>query len=154
MLSYNINMEQIQRLVEEGMINMRSMTISDIEECIDEELDGTYEKEIILMNQLMYDVRNRMRWFSNISQEDTYVENVGEMSSRELVLELKSPLVTGKVKFNAYKIIDIDGITTMHLLTDKFLLNGMMYDSELFNQRYSMEDYNAMMDELNALSSP
>lgn len=147
-------MEQIQRLVEEGMINMRSMTISDIEECIDEELDGTYEKEIILMNQLMYDVRNRMRWFSNISQEDTYVENVGEMSSRELVLELKSPLVTGKVKFNAYKIIDIDGITTMHLLTDKFLLNGMMYDSELFNQRYSMEDYNAMMDELNALSSP
>ena len=147
-------MEQIQRLVEEGMINMRSMTISDIGECIDEELDGTYEKEIILMNQLMYDVRNRMRWFSNISQEDTYVENVGEMSSRELVLELKSPLVTGKVKFNAYKIIDIDGITTMHLLTDKFLLNGMMYDSELFNQRYSMEDYNAMMDELNALSSP
>lgn len=144
-------MEQIQRLVEEGMINMRSMTISDIEECIDEELDGTYEKEIILMNQLMYDVRNRMRWFSNISQEDTYVENVGEMSSRELVLELKSPLVTGKVKFNAYKIIDIDGITTMHLLTDKFLLNGMMYDSELFNQRYSMEDYNAMMNEMNAL---
>ena len=149
--SYNIQMEQIQKLINEEMDKMKSMTISDIEECIDEALDGTYEKELIFMNQLLYDVRNRMRWFSKISQEDTYLENYGEMSSRDLVLELKSLLVTGKVKFNAYKIIDIDGITTMHLTTDEFSLNGTMYDSEVFNQRYSMEDYNAMMNEMNAL---
>ena len=110
-------MEQIQRVVEEEMINMRSMTISDIKECIDEELNGSYEKELILMNQLMYDVRNRMRWYSKIPPEEAYIENFGEISLCDLMFELKSPLVTGKVKFNAYKIIDINGITTMHLMT-------------------------------------
>ena len=106
------------------------MNKSEIEEYIDEGLDGTYGKELILMNQLMYDVTNRMRWFSKIPQEETYTENFGEITTRDLMFELKSKskLVTGQVKFNAFKIIGIDGITTMHLMTDEFFMNGMKYD--------------------------
>ena len=147
-------MEQIQKLMTEEMNKMKSMSDSEIEEYIDEGFDGTYGKKLILMNQKLYDLRNRMRWYSKIPPEETYIENFGEISPCDMVIELKSKLVTGEVKFNAFKIIDNDGITTMSLMADEFFLNGTRFDMEVFNQRYSMEDYNAMMDEIKALSSP
>ena len=117
-------MEQIQKLMTEEMNKMKSMSDSEIEEYIDEGFDGTYGKKLILMNQKLYDLRNRMRWYSKIPPEETYIENFGEISPCDMVIELKSKLVTGEVKFNAFKIIDNDGITTMSLMADELFLNG------------------------------
>ena len=95
-----------------------------------------------------------MRWFSKIPPGETYIENFGEISPCDMVIELNSKLVTSKVKFNAFKIIDNDGIATMSLMADEFFPNDTRFDMEVFNQRYSMEDYNAMMDEIKALCPP
>ena len=147
-------MEQIQIFMTEIMNKLKSMSESEIKEYIDEGFDGTYGKELILINQKLYNLRNRMRWFSKIPPEETYIENFGEISPCDMVIELNSKLVTSKVKFNAFKIIDNDVIATMSLMADEFFPNDTRFDMEVFNQRYSMEDYNAMMDEIKALCPP